>query len=150
MGDNATASWGWHNTVVGEGYQAKGVVRQPGPNSVKVLDLRKAEQLISQTNLQAVVSFSHLPKESEEKSKRNRDAKDRSRNERHEKKRREEKEDGKKDKKHKKKSSKKKNRSDKESSSPNDVDVSDKFNPLLQYLASCISNRTRSFSLEND
>jgi hypothetical protein len=28
MGDNALANWEWKNTVVGEGYQAKGVIRQ--------------------------------------------------------------------------------------------------------------------------
>ena len=150
MGDNATASWGWHNTVIGEGYQAKGVVRQPGSNSVKVLDLRKAEIQTSQTSQQPVVPSSHSVTENDERSKRKRDSKDKSRSEKHEKKKKEEKEDGKKEKKHKKKSSKKKNRSDKKSSTASDVGVSDKFNPLLQYLATCISNRTRSFSLEND
>lgn len=46
MGENANASWAWHNTVVGEGYQAKGVVRQRGvgvtaPARLQVVDLSK-------------------------------------------------------------------------------------------------------------
>lgn len=42
MGDNAKKTWEWHNTVVGEGYQAKGVVRQRHSEefSAKVVDLR--------------------------------------------------------------------------------------------------------------
>ena len=45
MGDNATKRWEWHNVEVGEGYQAKGVVRQPGvSNNVlnNVVDMRKS------------------------------------------------------------------------------------------------------------
>ena len=47
MGDNAKKSWEWHNTVVGEGYQAKGVIRQPTsrepPKNVMV-DVRKGTE----------------------------------------------------------------------------------------------------------
>ena len=41
MGDNATQKWEWHNTVVGEGYAAKGVVRQKTviSNPVQIVDL---------------------------------------------------------------------------------------------------------------
>ena len=44
MGDNAKKTWEWHNTIVGEGYQAKGVVRQRHSEEVssKVVDLRPA------------------------------------------------------------------------------------------------------------
>lgn len=28
MGDNAKQSWSWHNNEIGQGYQAKGVIRQ--------------------------------------------------------------------------------------------------------------------------
>ena len=44
MGENANVSWDWHNTVVGEGYQARGVVRQAGVKapSVQIVDMRQA------------------------------------------------------------------------------------------------------------
>lgn len=43
MGDNATKKWEWHNTVVGEGYAAKGVIRQKTATSkpVQIVDLSK-------------------------------------------------------------------------------------------------------------
>lgn len=49
MGDNAKKSWEWHNTVVGEGYQAKGVVRQRHSEefSTKVIDLRPVATSLS-------------------------------------------------------------------------------------------------------
>jgi hypothetical protein len=43
MGENAKKTWDWHNTVVGVGYQAKGVVRQrvsEEPAPIKVKDMR--------------------------------------------------------------------------------------------------------------
>jgi hypothetical protein len=43
MGENAKKTWDWHNTVVGAGYQAKGVVRQrvaEEPPATKVVDMR--------------------------------------------------------------------------------------------------------------
>lgn len=43
MGENAKKSWEWHNTEVGAGYQAKGVVRQrvAEHNQVtKIVDMR--------------------------------------------------------------------------------------------------------------
>ena len=41
MGENAKKGWEWHNTVVGEGYQARGVVRQPSSSilTTKVVNL---------------------------------------------------------------------------------------------------------------
>lgn len=47
MGENAKKTWDWHNTVVGSGYQAKGVVRQrvsEQPAPVKVIDMRAPEK----------------------------------------------------------------------------------------------------------
>ena len=43
MGDNATKKWEWHNTVVGEGYAARGVIRQKTltTQSVQIVDLSK-------------------------------------------------------------------------------------------------------------
>lgn len=49
MGENAKKTWEWHNTVVGEGYQARGVVRQrvsEEPATVKVIDMRGPESKI--------------------------------------------------------------------------------------------------------
>lgn len=46
MGENANVSWDWHNTVVGQGYQARGVVRQAGAvrPGVTVVDMRAAPE----------------------------------------------------------------------------------------------------------
>jgi hypothetical protein len=54
MGENANASWAWHNTVVGEGYQAKGVVRQPGMKapSVQVVDSTRQQGVTAQQQQQ--------------------------------------------------------------------------------------------------
>ena len=45
MGENANVSWDWHNTVVGQGYQARGVVRQAGAarSGVQIVDMRTTE-----------------------------------------------------------------------------------------------------------
>mmetsp|Transcript_8172 Transcript_8172/g.13580 ORF Transcript_8172/g.13580 Transcript_8172/m.13580 type:complete len:101 (+) Transcript_8172:182-484(+) len=44
MGDNAEKTWEWHNTAVGVGYQAKGVMRQPcmkeETRSLAITDMR--------------------------------------------------------------------------------------------------------------
>lgn len=55
MGDNANVAWDWHNTVVGEGYQARGVVRQAvaGSTAVRVVDMSRAQgdsRTCSETN----------------------------------------------------------------------------------------------------
>ena len=180
MGDNATASWAWHNTVVGQGYQAKGVVRQPGSNPVKTIDVRSLKPITP--NPAHVAAPPVISKESANKSdrddekkskkaKRDRDdsrhdrddhkkkskkddKKDDRKDEKKEKKERKEdrKEDRKElrkaDKKHKKKHSSKGKDEHNNDSHPNAV--KDNFNPLLQYLATCLSNRTRVFSLANE
>ena len=148
MGDNATASWAWHNTVVGQGYQAKGVVRQPGSQSVAIVSLRHADDAISKTQKKPIVAHveaSIPPDGGERKSKKRMkdsdDSRDRKRDQKSSKK--DEKKDKKlrKEKKHKKKSS---------HEMTNDRDKpADNFNPLLQYFAASLSNRTRSFTLEN-
>jgi hypothetical protein len=56
MGENAKKSWEWHNTVVGEGYQARGVVRQrvgEFQSVGKVIDMRGPVQKVGATDLQA-------------------------------------------------------------------------------------------------
>lgn len=42
MGENANSKWEWHNTSVGSGYQALGVVRQQsyGSEKMKIIDMR--------------------------------------------------------------------------------------------------------------
>jgi hypothetical protein len=146
MGDNATASWAWHNTVVGQGYQAKGVIRQPGSNQSKVLlDLKKeivgTLRSVDQEKKPAQSTESCEEMNTEKKTKKKRKHKHGSEDEKRDHKEKKEK----KDKKHKKKSKK-----EKISSEDDSKRVVDSFNPLLQFLASSLSNRTRVFSLENE
>lgn len=114
MGDNANHQWEWHNTTVGHGYQAKGVIRQrtgyegESSSSSKVIDLSKDSRLIDD--------------KPEKKSKK--DSKKES-------------------KKDSKKSSKKHKHHSSKSSSKG------KFNPLLQLLATRLSNKTLQFSEMN-
>lgn len=85
MGDNATKSWEWHNNIVGQGYQARGVVRQPGRNDKKelhIVDMSKPveEKLIHISTAKSSENVqSESPKEKDRKSskkKRRRDADD--------------------------------------------------------------------------
>lgn len=152
MGDNATASWAWHNTVVGQGYQAKGVVRQPGSNPVKVLDLRVSAQKEQTTAPTTTSKYEQGDvKEDMKKSKRKRKDVDESRDQ-NGRKRKSKKVDKKekKEKKHKKKKSNSNDKSDRRDLCPLVSNIRDNFNPLLQYLATCLSNRTRLFSLTNE
>ena len=49
MGDNATKKWEWHNTVVGEGYAARGVVRQRTVTSqVSYVDMSRPPQDVTE------------------------------------------------------------------------------------------------------
>jgi hypothetical protein len=146
MGDNATASWAWHNTVVGQGYQAKGVIRQPGSIQSKVLiDLKKENvAILKSVEQEKKPAHSTEPCEemnTEKKTKKKRKHKHGSEDEKRDQKEKKEK----KEKKHKKKSKK-----DKSSSKDDPSNSVDSFNPLLQFLASSLSNRTRVFSLENE
>jgi hypothetical protein len=148
MGDNASASWAWHNTVVGQGYQAKGVVRQPGSQSVAIVDLRRPEDANLKTQNKAVIPHEEalVSVDSERKSKKRMkevdDSRDRKRDHKSSKKDEKKEKKSKKEKKHKKKS---------HHDMASDVDKPiDNFNPLLQYFAASLSNRTRSFSLENE
>lgn len=81
MGDNATKSWEWHNNIVGKGYQARGVIRQPGRNDrteLNIVDMSKPVEE-SHTNLAQSTDKiqSESPKEKDKKSskkKRRREA----------------------------------------------------------------------------
>ena len=148
MGDNATASWAWHNTVVGQGYQAKGVVRQPGSQAVAIVDLRlsKDENLKIHDKTAIPHVETSIPDGSERKSKKRMkevdDSRDRKRDQKSSKKEEKKEKKSRKEKKHKKKSHH-------DLSNDSDKPI-DNFNPLLQYFAASLSNRTRSFTLEND
>lgn len=116
MGDNARHAREWHNVEVGQGYQARGVVRQPGsqPTSqVKLLDLSKPQQSTTVNTSQSATSSAH-------------DAKDKKKKEKHKSASRHHKSSKKKDKKAKK--------------------ASFHFNPLLQLLATRLSDKTLSFN----
>jgi hypothetical protein len=146
MGDNATASWAWHNTVVGQGYQAKGVIRQPGSNQSKVLpDLRTENvTILKSVEQEKKPAQSTEPCEfisTEKKTKKKRKFKHGSEDE---------KRDQKAKKAKKEKNQKKKSKKGKSSSKDDPSNSVDSFNPLLQFLASSLSNRTRVFSLENE
>ena len=148
MGDNASASWAWHNTVVGQGYQAKGVVRQPGSQSVAIVDLRRPEDENLKTQNKAAIPHEEavvlvdIERKSKKRMKEVDDSRDRKRDHKSSKK------DEKKEKKSKKvKKHKKKSHHDMASDVGKPID---NFNPLLQYFAASLSNRTRSFSLENE
>ncbi len=70
MGENAKKTWDWHNTVVGVGYQAKGVVRQRVGEEIapKVLDMRsKAQDPAEKGKTQSVDRTMHREKKKERK-----------------------------------------------------------------------------------
>lgn len=71
MGENAKKSWDWHNTIVGEGYQAKGVVRQrvhvvAAPKIVDMsLDVAKDHQTTDKKKKKKVKRYSRQRSHSE-------------------------------------------------------------------------------------
>tara|TARA_A100001035_G_C27626459_1_gene427915 strand:- start:13 stop:408 length:396 start_codon:yes stop_codon:yes gene_type:complete len=129
MGDNANVKQEWHNTVVGEGYAARGMVRQSAVSYDLgiVVDMRgPASEAEEGPALKKRKSEKNEKKEKKEKKKKK------------EKKGKKEKKDNeKKDKE--KKDDKRRRKKDKKSH----------FYPFLQLLASRISNTTREFTLNN-
>lgn len=117
MGDNARQNKDWHNVEVGQGYQARGVIRQrTAPSTdLKIVDMSKASvpALISNKNDEDVTKDDKKDKKKKDKKKTS-----------HHK--------SSKDKKHKKEDKAKK--------------TSFRFNPLLQLLASRLSDKTLSFT----
>jgi hypothetical protein len=110
---------------VGQGYQARGVVRQPGkqPEVLRVLDMRRpSESPIVETESKK------QKKEKKEEHQRKHKRKKSSHKDEKSKKHRKEKVDG----------------------DAHDGGAFVDFNPLLQYFASNISNKTRVFTLENE
>lgn len=112
MGENAKKTWDWHNTVVGEGYQAKGVVRQrvSAEAAPKVVDMSSAS--VAQT---AAMEDARERKESDKKKKKERKPKD---------------------------SSRRRSDSDSSSSSDGRSSKRGRFNPLLQHLSVRLRDNT--------
>ncbi len=112
MGDNAGKSWEWHNTEVGQGYQARGVIRQRSAVAeVSIVDLSKPQNVSDQNDK----SEKSNKKEVDHRSKDKKDKKA-----------------------HKSSSSKTKVKKEKREKPS--------FNPLLQLLATRLSDKTMSFS----
>ncbi len=132
MGDNAKVSWDWHNTVVGQGYQAKGVVRQRTGRehlTTNVLDLSQKE---SKKRSIEVEDKDNKKKPKESKEKKERKDKDKKK----EKKNKKEKKHKKSDKHGESHDSKKKSPSHNQTSTQN-VEM---FNPLLQVFLSRLAD----------
>jgi len=126
MGDNANVrDREWHNTIVGQGYQARGVVRQPGLHqTTKIVDMTGQSVKTKTTSTSAIESIltkeTIIPeKDSSRKHKRKEDKKEKS-----------------------KKSSKhKKHKHEKEEDSKEEENTdTDRFNPLIQLFLSKFPN----------
>lgn len=147
MGDNASANWAWHNTIVGQGYQAKGVVRQREATTVKVIDFTSAAS--SEPSYPPDASTDLQVKEKDrKKTKKERKESHTSEDDQHHSKRIKKAEKTSKEKRE-KKNHKKHSHSTLKDKRVIDTSI-DEFNPLLQYLATSLSNKTRKFTLEND
>ena len=151
MGDNANVDWAWKNTIVGEGYQAKGVIRQRTAQScqVKVVNMSAVPASKSSAAPAPAPTTATAPapvQRSEDRTKRDRDdLDDEAGAHRGDKKRKKDNKDS---------SSKHKKSKKDHKGSKHDRDRAgserDSFNPLLQCLASRLSNKTRIFTLENE
>lgn len=131
MGDNASVKdREWHNTIVGQGYQARGVIRQPGlqPVATKIVDMTgktsKTTSAVETTIVKETITDDNSSKsESGHKKHKRKDDK---------------KEKSKKESKH-----KKKHRTEKDNErdvNDRESDNTDRFNPLIQLLLSKFPN----------
>lgn len=134
MGDNAHRDKEWHNTIVGQGYQARGVIRQPGlqPIATKIIDMSgksvKVATKEESIDLKETSSDHDSSKSSKHKKRKHKDDK---------------KEKSKKSSKHKKHKHEKKDRHDKSDRQLDDTDehaAEDRFNPLIQLFLSKFPN----------
>ncbi len=130
MGENAKKGWEWHNNVVGEGYQAKGVVRQrtaevSSSSASKFIDLSKSTNIIVESDPQIASKYDRNDDHKAAKKDKKRKHKD-----------------------EKKSKKEKKDKKRKHSKDDNDKTVG-QFNPFLQLLASRLSNTTMHFSETN-
>ena len=121
MGDNANVrDREWHNTIVGQGYQARGVIRQPGLHqATKIVDM--TGQSAKPSTIESISTKETIIPEdnSSKKHKRKEDKKEKS----------------KKSSKHKKRKHEK-NDTDRNKQEEN----ADRFNPLIQLLLSKFPN----------
>eukprot|EP01038_Epipyxis_sp_PR26KG_P015314 gene15314-20639_t len=175
MGENARKDWEWHNTVVGKGYQAKGVVRQretynsldSGVGQVKIVDMRGISLDSNQNKITVTIGNDskqnpdiELDDEKDKKKKKKYREQDSDDNNEKQKKTKHKKHDlddyqrehkSKKNKKNKEEKKHKKKKSDKDEKKQNKKESKpEKFNALLQLFASKISNKTLSFTINNN
>lgn len=83
MGENAKKRWDWHNTVVGVGYQAKGVVRQRVSEDVapKVVDMRSNALDVPTSQSKSSSSPKKAKKDKRKKEKKSKSSKRKSESE---------------------------------------------------------------------
>ena len=149
MGDNANADWAWKDAA---NYKHKGVIRQRTAESsqAKVVNMSAAPAATTKApaasapSVATAVSASAPPHVREDRKKRDRHGSDDESVHRRDKKR---KKDGKDSSKHKKS---KKDHKDSTNDQSRGVIERDSFNPILQCLASRLSNKTRIFTLDNE
>jgi sRNA-binding protein len=134
MGDNARVDWDWHNKTVGEGYQARGVIRQRGVDvpDMKVIDYSKHEVDLNDDHCHSLKkSHKHEKKAKKSNKKKAKDSKDHDQKKKKKKKKAE--------KSHRKEGKKKSNKSsDEDTIITKEYQI---FNPLLQYFVSKLSDQ---------
>ena len=141
MGDNAKKSWEWHNTVVGEGYIAKGVIRQRTAPvaAMKSIDMtEKAKKPVEMKEAEINSSGSSDSSESEKAHNKSKKHK-RNREENGDKTKKKERKDSKRERKEKKKKKHKKGSEDYAERTLKEESIKLKFNPILQLLADHLS-----------
>jgi len=168
MGDNAKQEWSWHNNEIGQGYQAKGVVRQKhhGDNlPMKVIDMSVSVSSNSNSNSKKRL-YDNDDDDNNEEDDNNKKKKHKSKSHKKQSKKEKSKKHSKKHKKEKSKKGHKKEKGDHNDKDDNRCN----FNPLLQllgillynlflfkniifiiiiiFIATRLSNTTRHFSCE--
>ena len=127
MGDNAAVPQAWHNTVVGKGYQARGVVRQAG-SSGPPIDIKDMTIQTLHTDSNSKDTKDAFI-ENEKRSKKTKKSESLS-------------------KKHHKKDVKKASRKEREKKTAKSEKKKKKlFNPYVQQLALLLSDTTRVFKV---
>lgn len=166
MGDNATKSWEWHNTEVGKGFQTRGVIRQPQANNAsisKIVDMRGPMNDDSQPTQASTIKRKQSTEssDSDNPSRSSTDSSDDDSDHSSKKKSYKKKRSKSKSKSKSKSNSKHKSKSEKESKKSTKKNKKEskkakvisetpasRFNPLLQLLASRLSDRTQSFDVD--
>lgn len=86
MGDNALKGWEWHNTEVGKGFQARGVVRQATIRSdpIKIIDMSAPREPVEKKRKNEPVDSTE-DKEERKKHKKEKNRKEKDKKKRHKK-----------------------------------------------------------------